>query len=77
LARRTAEGSGVQVLAISPRCPVLLRQAKALQRNPEDPTGAWLKDDDQHGPDALVALVANTAGRYRAATSQSMTKTPA
>lgn len=65
LARRSADGSGVQVLAISPRCPVLLRQLKALERDPESITGAWLKDDDQHGPDAAVALVSGTAVRNR------------
>jgi hypothetical protein len=65
LARRTAEHGGVQVLAISPRCPVLLRQLKAIERDHESVDGKWLKDDDQHGPDAAVALVTTTAVRHR------------
>lgn len=65
LARRTAEAQPTQILAISPRCPVLMRQLKSLKRDPEDPAGSWLKDDDQHGPDAAVALVAPIAKRHR------------
>lgn len=65
LVRRAAEGQRVQVLAVSPRCPELLRQLKLIERNPEDPQGAWLKADDQHGPDALVAAAAPVAVRYR------------
>jgi hypothetical protein len=53
-------------LAISPRCPELLRQLRLLKRNPEDRQGAWLKDDGQHGADALLAGVAMTAVRLRA-----------
>ncbi|HWT24525.1 MAG TPA: hypothetical protein VN213_13550 [Solirubrobacteraceae bacterium] len=64
LARHTHEGR-VQQLAISQHCPVLLRQLKQIKRDPEDPTGAWWKDDDQHGPDALVALVVTAANRFR------------
>jgi hypothetical protein len=56
-------------LAISPQCPVLVRQLKAIQRDPEDPQGSWLKDDDQHGPDAAVALVAGTGVKQRVAVS--------
>jgi hypothetical protein len=56
----------VQVLAISPRCPVLLRQLKAIERDHESVEGAWLKDDGQHGADALLAGVAMTAVRLRA-----------
>lgn len=65
LARRTAEGEAVQIMGVSPKCPVFLRQLKMLERDPEDPSGAWLKDDDQHGPDAGVALVAPMAKRNR------------
>ncbi len=67
LARRAADpaAAGVQVLAVSPRCPVLLRQLKALERDMEDPTGSWKKDEDQHGPDAAIALVAPIAKRHR------------
>jgi hypothetical protein len=65
LARRTADHGGVQVLAISPRCPVLLCQLKAIERDHESVDGKWLKDDDQHGPDAAVALVTTTAVRHR------------
>ncbi len=67
LSRRAAAGQRTQVLAVSPRCPVLLRQLKMLQNDPEDPVGSWLKDDDQHGPDALVAGVAATANKWRVA----------
>jgi hypothetical protein len=67
LARRATMGHLTRILAVSPLCPVLLRQLKPIQSNAEDPAGAWLKDDDQHGPDALVALVATTANWLRAA----------
>lgn len=66
LARRTFEGRGVQVLAVSPRCPVFLRQLRLLERDLEAPTGAWRKDEDQHGPDAGIALVAPLGKRFRA-----------
>jgi hypothetical protein len=52
-------------LAVSPRCPVLLRQLKSIKRDLENPTGSWLKAEDQHGPDASVALVAPLARRWR------------
>lgn len=65
LARNAADGRATQVLAISPKCPVLLSQMRYLQNDPEDPVGAWLKDENQHGPDALVALVTTTALRHR------------
>jgi hypothetical protein len=65
LTRNADEGRGTQILAISPKCPVLLSQMKALKNDPEDPVGAWEKDDNQHGPDALVALMATAAIRHR------------
>jgi hypothetical protein len=52
-------------LAISPECPELLRQLPLLARDPENPSGAWLKSEDQHGPDALIAGVAPTAARWQ------------
>jgi hypothetical protein len=53
----------------------LIRQLRALERNPEDPTGAWRKDQDQHGPDALVALAAPIVERQRKlAARQSLAK---
>jgi hypothetical protein len=66
LSRRAGEGAGVQVLAISPRCPELLRQLKVIERNHESVDDQWLKDDDQHGPDAAIALVVTTSVRHRA-----------
>lgn len=67
LTRRASAGQRTQVLAVSPHCPVLLRQLKALRNDPEDPVGSWEKDEDQHGPDALVALVCTTANNHRVA----------
>jgi Terminase large subunit, T4likevirus-type, N-terminal len=67
LARRAHEGHVTQILAVSPDCPVLLGQLKKLPQDPENTSGAWLKEEDQHGPDATVALVAPIARRHREA----------
>jgi hypothetical protein len=59
------------VLAISPRCLVLPHQLRELRRDPD--TGKVKKPDlsatdkraGDHGPDALVALLAERAARFR------------
>jgi hypothetical protein len=53
-----------QLLAISPGCPILLRQLRGLEFKDDD-SGKVEKGDD-HGPDALLAGVAPSARRFRA-----------
>lgn len=64
LVERTGKGERTQVLAISPENHELCRQLPELKREREG-LGAWLKEDDQHGPDALVAGAAPVAKRFR------------
>lgn len=64
LVGRAALGQTTRVLAVSPRCAELIRQAAALRVDPD--TGAIAKGDD-HGPDALLAVLAPIAVRHRAA----------
>jgi hypothetical protein len=52
------------ILAISPRCPVFIRQMETLQFKDEE-TEDVVKADD-HGPDALVAGVGPDAKRWKA-----------
>jgi hypothetical protein len=67
MARLASEGSPEGFLAISPECPVLLDQLRRIEKNSEDPQGAWLKADEQHGPDAVVCLAAPLARKFAAA----------
>lgn len=62
LAARAGRGERTQVLAISPRNKTLCRQLRMLESDPEG--NCWLKDEDQHGPDAIVAGVAPVAHRH-------------
>lgn len=66
LFERTFNEHDERVIAISPQNEELLRQLPALETDPENPRNAWLKDEDQHGPDALVAGVAPDAARHEA-----------
>jgi hypothetical protein len=61
LFERTGKGFDDRIIAISPQNEELLRQLPELESDPENVRNAWLKDDDQHGPDALVAGVAPIA----------------
>lgn len=63
LFRRVGQGRETQVIAISPANETLIRQLRALESGPG---GVWRKDEDQHGPDALVAGVTPIANRHRA-----------
>jgi hypothetical protein len=62
LFRRAGAGRSTGVIAISPTCTELLRQARALESGPG---GVWKKADDQHGPDALVAGAQRIAKVHR------------
>ena len=62
LFRRTGRGRTTQVIAISAACPELTRQLRALESAPR---GGWRKDDDQHGPDALIAGAQRIARTHR------------
>jgi hypothetical protein len=62
---RAAEGERVQVIAISPRCVVLLRQLRGLELV-DDGSGRIKKGDD-HGPDSLIAGAAPIAVAHRGA----------
>lgn len=64
LFERTGAGESTQRIAISPENEELLRQLPELETDPDLP-GIWKKDEDQHGPDALVAGVAPIAKRHR------------
>ena len=64
LVERAGAGHSTRVLAVSERAGKLLRQLRGLVKDPKDPE-LWLKGDD-HGPDALVALLAPIARRNRA-----------
>jgi hypothetical protein len=63
LFRRTATGADTGIIAISPRCKVLLRQLRGLEL--EDDGSGRIKKGDDHGPDALIAGTATTAARMR------------
>jgi hypothetical protein len=63
LFERTAAGETTQVIAISPRCAVLLEQLRGLQW--KDPDAHKVEKGEDHGPDALIAGVAPTAARSR------------
>ena len=63
LFNRTAEGRDIGVIAISPRCEELVRQLRELQFRDAD-QGKVLKHND-HGPDALVAGMAQVARKHR------------
>lgn len=58
----TGDGPMVGVLAISPRCVVLLRQLRGLETM-DDGTGRIKKGDD-HGPDALLTVQLPSAAKY-------------
>lgn len=62
LFNRTAGGRTVSVLAISQRCPVLLRQLRGLEVA-DEATGRVKKGSD-HGPDALIAGLAESGVRF-------------
>lgn len=65
LFERTGEGKQDRIIAISPENRELIRQLPDLESDPEKANEAWLKDEDQHGPDALVAGAAPIAARHR------------
>ncbi len=67
LFERTGAGFETQRIAISPENEELLRQLPELASDPENQQ-VWVKDEDQHGPDALAAGVAPIARRHRART---------
>lgn len=64
LLERTGKGYDVQRMAISRHNEELVRQLPDLESDPEKDT-VWMKDDDQHGPDAVAAGVARHAVRHR------------
>lgn len=59
LFNRSAAGEEVNIISISPRCRVLLRELRSLEIADEE-TGRIKKGND-HGPDALIAGVVPTA----------------
>jgi hypothetical protein len=63
LFERTAAGETTQVIAISPRCSVLLEQLRGLHW--KDADAQKVEKGDDHGPDALIAGVAPIAARSR------------
>lgn len=63
LFRRTSKGMATGIVAISPACPVLLRQLRGLEL--EDDGSGRIKKGDDHGPDALIAGTAGMAARSR------------
>jgi hypothetical protein len=63
LFRRAGRGQAVGVIAISPANKTLIRQLRALESGPG---GVWKKQEDQHGPDAVVAGVQRIARTNRA-----------
>lgn len=65
LFERTGEGFDTRVIAISPENKELIRQLPELESDPDKPNHPWLKDEDQHSADALVAGVAPMAARNR------------
>jgi hypothetical protein len=54
------EPDGLGYLAISPRCPVLLRQLRGLETNEH----GEIKKGDDHGPDAMLVLLYPSAAAY-------------
>lgn len=62
LAAVKGEGPRIGIIAISPRCPVLLRQLRGLETM-DDGTGRIKKGDD-HGPDALLTVQLPSAAKY-------------
>lgn len=63
LVKRTAEGKDIRVIAISPKCAVLLRQMRSYEIDPK--TGMPKKGDD-HTVDALIAGMAPIAEAHLA-----------
>lgn len=61
LFRRTQQGHAVQVIAISPRCKILIPQLRGLEL--VEGTDRIKKGND-HGPDALIAAAAPRAAVY-------------
>jgi len=70
LFERTLRGETERIIAISPQNEELIRQLPELESDPEKPNNPWLKDEDQHGPDALVAGVAKMARQWAAMIEQ-------
>lgn len=66
LFENTFKGLDQRVIAISPANEELIRQLPQLEIDPENMRNAWLKDEDQHGPDALIAGVAPIAAKNEA-----------
>lgn len=64
LLERAEAGHSTRVLALSRHAADLIRQLRALRKDDKDPE-LWVKEDD-HGPDALVALAAPIAKTNRA-----------
>lgn len=64
--------SGASVLAIHPRCKVLLAQLRNLERDPntgkvkKPPADPKHVEQGDHGPDSLIALAASRAREWRA-----------
>lgn len=56
------DASSVGMIAISPNCPVLLRQLRGLE-TADDGTGRIIKGED-HGPDALLCVEFPSAAAY-------------
>jgi hypothetical protein len=65
LLERVGEGYETRVIAISPENKELIRQLPELESDPENAKRAWLKDEDQHSADALIAGVAPMAAKNR------------
>jgi hypothetical protein len=63
LFRRAQLGRSTQVIAISPRNGVLLRQLRKLEY--DDPDSGKIAKGDDHGPDALIAGAAPIMERFR------------
>ena len=63
LFERAGRGETTQIIAISPRCQVLIEQLRGLQW--KDPDAYKVEKGDDHGPDALIAGVAPIAKRMR------------
>jgi hypothetical protein len=74
LFERTLAGEEDRIIAISPENRELLRQLPQLESDPERPKEPWLKDDDQHSADALVAGVAPIAAKQRVRVDEALHK---
>jgi hypothetical protein len=65
LVERARDGHRTRILAISAvNCVELMAQLRELRKDPKD-AELWIKEND-HGPDALVAALADIARRNRA-----------